>query len=61
MYDVTTQTAPRHTLELHDVTAEGLKKVCTRLGLTGGLYRAILKDDMVCEIRANPEFMGLKF
>ena len=61
MYDVTTQTAPRHTLELHDVTAEGLKKVCTRLGLTGGIYRTMLKDNMVREIRVNPNFMGLKF
>jgi hypothetical protein len=61
MHDATTQTALHHTLELHDVTAEGLKKVCTRLGLTGGIYRTMLKDDMVREIRANPNFMGVKF
>ena len=31
------------------------------MGLTGGIYRTMLKDDMVREIRANPNFMGVQF
>ena len=54
-----TPTRARHQLELHDVTYEGLKKIGGRLGM--GSARAMLKDDMIREIRANPEFEGLTF
>ncbi len=52
-----TATKARHQLELHDVAYEGLKKIGGRLGV--GSARAMLKDDMIREIRANPDFDGL--
>ncbi len=55
-----TATTTRHQLELHDVTYEGLKKIGSRLGM-GSATRSMLKNDMVREIRANPQFEGLTF
>ncbi len=51
-----TQTVERHTLELHDVTVDGLRKIGASVGLGSSTARAMTKDELTRTIRANPEF-----